>query len=109
VAEAALTLHATNPNMTTNTLNVMACDSDHLTPLFFKLWEQNEALGEHGGFWFWPNVWLPGCGNVWSDPSFATYVEERRFVEYWRQVGWPAACQPEGESFACGRNISVRP
>ena len=102
--EAALALHIANPHMVTNMLNVMPCDYEHLTPLFFELWEQNEAMGEQRGFWFWPNVWLPRCGAVWSDERFPAFVEEQGFVEYWREVGWPEACQPQGESFTCGSN-----
>ena len=104
--EAALALDASAPDEFTNILNAVACDFDHLAPLFFELYEQNE---ERGGFWFWPNVWLPSCGSVWSHPKFPDWAVRTGFVEYWREVGWPTMCQPEGESFACGSNIVARP
>ena len=58
--------------------------------------------------WWWPNGWQDDCIHVWSDPRFPAYVEEAGFVEYWHEVGWPKACRPQGESFACGRNIEGR-
>ena len=106
--EAAMAVYERNPADTVNTLNVMSCKLGHLTPLFFDLWEAFKRDGETVRMnWWWPNAWLDACVDVWSDPRFPAYAEEAGFVEYWRKVGWPTACQPQGEGFACGRNISA--
>jgi TolB-like protein len=92
----------------TNMFNAVPCAAEHLTPLFFYAWESHHKTG---AYWYWPNVWRNSlgrdCANVWSDPRFATLVEDVGLVEYWREVGWPQACQPEGEGFACGHNIAT--
>jgi tetratricopeptide (TPR) repeat protein len=104
--EAALSVYGRNPADTVNTLNMMSCKLDHLTPLFFELWDAFKRDSQTTRMnWWWPNAWVDACARVWSDPRFAAYVEEAGFVEYWQHVGWPAACQPQGEGFACGRNI----
>jgi TolB-like protein len=78
-----------------------ACRLEYLTPLFFDVFDyyfenQDEI------YWHWPNVWNPECGNVWADPRFKNIVEKFGFVEYWREVGWPKACRPEGDAYTCG-------
>ncbi len=87
----------------TNMFNAVPCVAEHLTPLFFYAWDSHLKTG---AYWYWPNVWqnsLDGdCSGVWSDARFPHLVEEAGLVEYWREVGWPEACQPEGEGFACG-------
>jgi len=92
----------------TNLFNAVSCNGEHLVPLFFYAWESHHKTG---AYWYWPNIWqnnLQGdCSVVWSDPRFATLVEEVGLVEYWREVGWPGACQPQGEGFACGHNITT--
>ena len=106
--EAAMAVYERNPADTVNTLNVMSCKLDHLTPLFFDLWEAFKRDAQTTRMnWWWPNAWVDACVDVWSDPRFTAYAEEAGFVEYWRKVGWPKACQPQGEGFACGRNISA--
>ena len=102
--EVALRLFETNPYIFTNWLNASACEWAHLTPLFFEIWRRTR---ERGAYWHWPNVWIEACIDVWSEPHFSALVEEEGLVEYWREVDWPNACQPQGESFACGRNIIV--
>lgn len=97
--DLALSIHREAPQFLTNWLNASACRFDHLTPLFFELWEQNKAVG---GYWHWPNVWGPRCGNVWSDPAFEDFVEEAGLVEYWREVGWPRMCRSIGDAIECG-------
>jgi TolB-like protein len=96
--DLALEVNAQASGNLVNWFNGTACRYDHLTPLFFEIWEQNLELG---GYWYWPNVWLGKCGNVWSDPRFPQFVEEAGFVEYWHEAGWPAMCRPEGDSVAC--------
>ena len=92
-----------NPDLT-NMFNAVSCAKKHLIPLFFYAWESHH---ESGAYWYWPNVWANSlgrdCSGVWSDPRFSELVEEVGLVEYWREVGWPEACQPEGEGFECGR------
>ena len=97
--DLALELNARNPDMLLNWFTASVCGVDHLTSLFFELWEQNKELDK---FWFWANAWMPGCNNVWSDPRFPGLVEEVGFVDYWRVAGWPAMCMPDGDSVMCG-------
>ena len=85
-----------------NWFNGTACQFEHLTPLFFHTWEHAK---EGHGFWFHANAWFKECTTVHSQPEFIDYVKDNGFDEYWRKAGWPAACQPQGDSFACGRNI----
>lgn len=103
---AAMAMYEKNPADTLNTLNMMACRVEHLAPVFFDLWEAFKRDSRTVRMnWYWPNAWVDACVDVWSDPRFPAYVEEAGFVEYWQEVGWPAFCQPDGESFACGRNV----
>jgi TolB-like protein len=105
--DAAMAVYEKNPADTVNTLNTLACQKPHLTPLFFDVWEAFKRDVQTVRMnWWWPNAWLEACINVWSDPRFPAYAEEAGFAEYWREVAWPTFCQPEGESFACGRNIT---
>ncbi len=85
-----------------NLFNASACWYDHLTPLFFKTWEIAEETGE---YWYWPNMWLETCGNVWDSGEFPAFAKETGLVDYWRAKGWPDACQPRGESFVCGQAV----
>lgn len=96
--ELALGIFTEYSDMTINWFNVSACQHDHLTPLFFDLWERNKEIH---AYWFWPNVWHATCGNVWAAPEFEAFVEEVGLDEYWREVGWPEMCRPEGDSFEC--------
>ena len=36
-------------------------------------------------------------------PHFPALMERAGFVEYWREVGWPPACRPDGDSYVCGQ------
>ena len=97
--DLALELTAENPNMLLNWFTGSLCGFEHLTPLFFELWERHEAFG---AYWFWPNVWMSGCENVWSAPRFPGFVEEQGFVEFWDIAGWPTMCRRDGENVVCG-------
>jgi tetratricopeptide (TPR) repeat protein len=105
--DAAMAVFALYPADTLNTLNMMACRVEHLTPLFFDLWEAFKRDTTARMNWYWPNGWVDACIDVWSDARFPAFVEEAGFVNYWREVGWPRFCRPQGESFACGRNLSA--
>ena len=105
--DAAMAVYEKNPADTINTLNMMACRVEHLTPLFFDLWEAFKRDTTARMNWYWPNGWVDACIDVWSDARFPAFVEEAGFVNYWREVGWPRFCRPQGESFACGRNLSA--
>ena len=85
-----------------NFFNALPCEYEHLTPLFYKTWEISKATG---AFWYWPNLWLKSCGNVWGSENFPAFAEEADLVEYWRVKGWADACRPEGESFVCNQMI----
>jgi TolB-like protein len=86
----------------TNALNASACMFVHLTPLFFEVAAFSE---EKETYWYWPNAWNPNCGDVWAAPEFPAFVDKHGLVEYWREVGWPEACRPEGDSIACGTDL----
>ena len=95
---AAMRLLEEAPDLT-NWFNGTACMFPHLTPLFFKV----EAFSEEKEtYWYWPNVWNMDCGDVWASPEFPAFVDRNGLVEYWREVGWPKVCRPEGDSFTCG-------
>jgi len=87
---------------TVNWFNASSCWYDHLTPLFFDTWEFAQ---ENDVYWYWPNLWLKSCGNVWESEAFSAFAQEHGLVDYWRAKGWPDACRPEGESFVCAQAI----
>jgi len=77
-----------------------SCAFPHLSDeLFFDVLAFST---ENNVYWYWPNVWNPNCGAIWASPQFPDFVEEAGLVEYWREVGWPRVCRPDGDSFACG-------
>jgi adenylate cyclase len=89
--EAAFSLFDQDPYNTVNILNVLACEYEHLGPdFYFELWDRNEALGDDRAFWYWPNLWGHDCESVWTDPRFSAFVDENGFLEYWREVEFPA-------------------
>ncbi len=102
--DVAMQVFHKDPDIFTNWFNYAACNTEHLTPLFFEIWT---ASLERRSYWFWPNVWGNSCIDVWSEPRFPGFVEEAGLVDYWRKAGWPDACQPQGDGFACGRNIEA--
>jgi TolB-like protein len=81
-----------------NWANGSACWYDHLTPLFFQAWEFTKKVDT---YWYWPNVWMKSCGNIWESDMFPAFAEDAGLLEYWRDKGWPDACQPVGESVEC--------
>ncbi len=82
-----------------NNLVFFPCRFDHLRPAFFQF---PQIAQEANAYWWWPNVWMPQCKNLWSAPEFPTFVESAGLVEYWREVGWPEMCWPVNDGFACG-------
>ncbi len=46
-------------------------------------------------------VWQPEMAAFRQDPRFAEVVTELGLVDYWREHGWPDACQPAGDSLIC--------
>lgn len=98
---AAMRLLEQIPDLT-NAFNASACMFTHLTPLFFEVAAFSE---DNDTYWYWPNVWNSDCVDVWAAPEFPAFVDKNELVDYWREVGWPEACRPEGESFACGTEL----
>jgi len=47
------------------------------------------------------NLWDEGMAAFRRDPRFAELVIELGLVDYWREYGWPDACQPAGDSVSC--------
>jgi TolB-like protein len=101
--DLAMSLHRERPGQWVNWLNHSACNFDHLTSLFFEIWEQNQDP-ESQGYWFWPNVWNAQCGNVWADPRFPGWAAEVMLVDYWRVAGWPPMCREQGTEVVCGES-----
>ncbi|MES2605471.1 MAG: winged helix-turn-helix domain-containing protein [Pseudomonadota bacterium] len=46
-------------------------------------------------------VWLPLFDDMRQLESFRQLLRDSGIVEHWQTHGWPAVCQPQGESFAC--------
>ena len=97
--DLALQLTEQSGGMLLNWFNGSSCGTEHLTPLFFELWDANKTAGQ---YWHWPNAWQKRCGNVWSHERFPAFVEEVGLVEYWQVAGWPAARQ------VCGISVLKR-
>jgi TolB-like protein len=49
----------------------------------------------------WWILWRHDMAQFRQDPRFADLVTELGLVDYWREYGWPDACQPEGDSVIC--------
>jgi len=96
--DTAMELLAEVPDLT-NWFNHSSCRFSYLTPLFFRVAEFSE---ENDSYWYWPNVWIADCADVWAAPEFIPFVERHGLIEYWREVGWPETCRAEGDSIACG-------
>ena len=103
--DAAMALLADVPFLV-NLFNATACKYDHLTPLFFEVWDFANA---NDIYWYWPNTWNPACGNVWAAPEFPAFAESAGYLEYRQTVVWPDACKPEGESFVCADKPDSKP
>ncbi len=103
--DAAMAAYYQTNGFLVNLFNGTACDYEHLTPLFFEvweatteLWEENDSFGDP--YWYWPNVWNTACTRVWADPKFPAFVEEAGLVEYWQEVDFPPgfSMTEDGES-----------
>ncbi len=49
----------------------------------------------------WDMFWRGDLAAFRQDPRFAELVTEQGLVDYWREYGWPDACQPAGDSVIC--------
>ncbi len=49
----------------------------------------------------WWILWNPNMAPFRQDPRFAGFAAELGLVNYWREDGWPDACQPVGDSLSC--------
>jgi TolB-like protein/Tfp pilus assembly protein PilF len=49
----------------------------------------------------WWLLWFPDMAAFRQDPRFAMLVTELGLMDYWREHGWPDACQPAGDSLIC--------
>ncbi|MCH9027689.1 MAG: tetratricopeptide repeat protein [Proteobacteria bacterium] len=45
--------------------------------------------------------WIPEMALFRQDSRFADLVTELGLVDYWREYGWPDACQPAGQNLSC--------
>ncbi|MCH8074102.1 MAG: hypothetical protein IIA09_19390, partial [Proteobacteria bacterium] len=49
----------------------------------------------------WRMFWQGDMAAFRQDPRFAEIVKAGGLVDYWREHGWPDACQPAGDSLIC--------
>ena len=49
----------------------------------------------------WDIFWQDDLAAFRQDPRFAGLVTEQGLLNYWREHGWPDACQPAGERLIC--------
>ena len=95
-------------------------------PLFFKMVAEQEmassfirfigytSFGRVDDAYQWANmnrnparftylwvIWRPTMAPFRQDPRFAELVTELGLLDYWREHGWPDACQPVGDSVIC--------
>ena len=49
----------------------------------------------------WSVLWRPEMAAFRQAPRFAELVTELGLMDYWREHGWPDACQPAGDSLIC--------
>ncbi len=49
----------------------------------------------------WWVLWRPEMAAFRQDPRFIELVTELGLLDYWRENGWPDACQPVGDSLIC--------
>ena len=49
----------------------------------------------------WWNLWRDDMTTFRQDPRFAELVTELGLLDYWREYGWPDACQPAGDGLIC--------
>ncbi|MEE8308632.1 MAG: hypothetical protein V3R81_15295, partial [Gammaproteobacteria bacterium] len=45
--------------------------------------------------------WQPNVAPFRQDPRFADLLTGWGLLDYWREYGWPDACQPKGDSVIC--------
>ena len=49
----------------------------------------------------WWVLWEIGMAPFRQDLRFTELVTELGLIDYWREHGWPDACQPAGDSLNC--------
>ena len=66
------------------------------------LFDALDRLVEEGrivfGLW---RMWEPDKTHLRQHPRFAELARQVGLVDYWREVGWPDLCEPEGAGFTC--------
>jgi hypothetical protein len=60
----------------------------------------NEARREITEGYYFP-FFFQEAASLRQHPRFRRLVEEEGLLEYWRNVGWPDYCEPDGDSFRC--------
>jgi TolB-like protein len=49
----------------------------------------------------WDMFWRGDLAAFRQDPRFVELVTEQGLMDYWRENGWPDACQPAGDNVIC--------
>ncbi|MDX1579667.1 MAG: tetratricopeptide repeat protein, partial [Gemmatimonadota bacterium] len=66
------------------------------------VFDELERMADRGtvvfGLW---RLWEPEMTYLRRHPRFADLVARIGLLEYWRNVGWPDLCEPEGNGFRC--------
>ncbi|MES2605915.1 MAG: hypothetical protein V4603_13340, partial [Pseudomonadota bacterium] len=57
------------------------------------------AMGKVSTSIFW--AWLPVFDKMRATEDFRQMLVDFGLVDYWKQHGWPAVCQPHNDSFSC--------
>jgi len=66
-----------------------------------------DTIVSEDGFYPYNVAWSPlfeadeTGSRLRSDPRFVGLIEKTGYPEYWREYGWPAVCEPEGNQFRC--------
>ncbi len=58
----------------------------------------NDSADPDNSWWV---LWRPEMATFRQDPRFAGLVTDLGLMDYWREYGWPDACQPTGDSLIC--------
>jgi TolB-like protein len=62
-----------------------------------------ELLGSYNAFGSFPTLlWNDSYRELRQDPRFVEYMERSGRADVWRELGPPADCRAEAESFRCG-------
>ena len=71
---------------------------DRIDDAYRLLERAPDSMNVYSWVFFWSSPYLAAFRQ---DPRFAELVTEHGLVDYWREHGWPDACQQAGDSVIC--------